>query len=54
MKNEHQTDSQEQKPDIVKPQEEGQGDEVRAVEILDLDDDLDTGMHRVNVCKSPQ
>ena len=23
------------------------------VEVLDIDDDLDTGMHRVNVCPTP-
>lgn len=45
---------QEDKKDIVTPEEQVLDEGVQVVEILDLDDDLDTGMHRVNVCKSPQ
>lgn len=26
---------------------------LQSVEVLEIEDDLDTGMHRVNVCPSP-
>lgn len=45
-------ESQENKSVVAEPREEVQAEEVQAVEVLDLDDDLDTGMHRVNVCKT--
>jgi hypothetical protein len=40
-------------PDEVLPNEEECESSASEVEVLEIEDDLDTGMHRVNVCLPP-